>query len=369
MSDILQTAKGISKCRGLRTFALLGLLLLGLLWVLRSLLPGSAGDYKLTEIPSQGTTLFLPALNDNGRAAGCTGSPGQGRAIVWDADGGIKNLATPDGYCSLAMDINNSGEVCGELRDPNDRAHACFWDGQGRASDIGTLGGRVSIAKRLNDKGQVVGWAQTSANVSHAFLWTAEQGIIDLDGRVAMHSAAHGINNQGVVVGELSLGNGRRHAFIWHEKTGIVDIHDKLKGTESVASGVNNQGQIIGQYMTTAGQSRAFVWDKSRGFRDLRIISDIKWGCSPVAITDRGRCVAAMREKRVKIFGFVVQQNSSLSRLFDHKLRRTYLLKALPFETDYCIVRDINNNGQIIASARKSRSTRWYLMTPAVEGN
>lgn len=368
-SDILQTAKGISKCRGLRSFALLAVLLLGLLWVFRSLLPGSAGDYQLTEIPSQGTTLFLRALNDNGRAAGCTGSPGQGRAVVWDVDGGIKNLATPDGYCSLAMDINNSGEVCGELRDPNDRARACFWDRQGRASDIGTPGGRVSIAERLNDKGKVVGWAQTSGGVTHAFLWTKEQGIIDLDSRSSMHSYAKAVNNHGQVVGSLTTKNNERHAFIWHEHTGMVDIHDRLKGTQSVACDINNRGEIIGQYMITDGQSRAFVWDKSRGFRDLRIISDMEWGCSPAAITDRGQCVAAMREKRAKIFGFVIREDSGLSRLFDHKLRRKYLLEGLPFDTDYCILRDINNDGQIIASARKSRSYRWYLMTPAVQGN
>jgi len=42
-----------------------------------------------------------------------------------------------------------------------------------------------------------------------------------------------------------------------------------------------------------------------------------------------------------------------------------YQNKALPFETNHFTAYDINNKGQIIASARASGSTRSYLMTPA----
>lgn len=277
VNRIIRKTKDTCRSRGLLIFALLAMLFLVFLWMLRSQFPGSAGEYQITEIPSQGNTLFLCSLNDNG---------------------------------------------------------------------------------------QVVGLAQTSSNTTHTFLWIKEQGIVDLDTPGSGHSYPQGINNNGQVVGELSTSGGKRHAFVWQEETGMVDIHDRLKGTESVASGINSAGQIIGQYLTADNMSRAFAWDKSRGFRDLKIVSDGEWGCSPLAITDRGQGIAMMRQRRVKRFGFVVEKERELSFLLDHKLRRLYLHTALPFETNYCIAYDINNKGQIIVSARKSGSIRWYLMTP-----
>jgi probable HAF family extracellular repeat protein len=348
----------------MRIFALLAVVLLVPVWILKSLLPGSAGDYQITEIRSQGNTLFLRCLNDKGQAAGFIRGQGKEHAIIWNADSGITRLATPDGYSSCAMDINNSGETCGELRDPNNKPRACFWDTEGQLCDVGTLGGGVSMAWKLNDNGQVVGWAQTAGNVSHAFLWSKEQGIRDIDTRGSMHSNALGINNQGQVVGELSASRRERHAFLWQEETGMVDIHDKLEGSRTLASDINSSGQIIGQYSTADNLSRAFAWDKSKGFRDLRIVSEREFGCSPLQITDRGQGIALINEKRVKRFGFVIRQESDLSFLFDHRRRKLYLHKALPFETNYCVAYDINNEGQIIVSARKARSNRWYLMTP-----
>lgn len=366
MYKIVLKAKGICKSWKVRVFVLLAVLLIVLLWIFISQFPKSAGDYQITEIQVKGRTLFLRSLNDNGQAVGSIRS-GQvkERAITWDADTGITTLATPEGYSSLAMDINNSGEVCGELRDPNNKARACFWDSEGRRHDIGALGGRRSIPERINDNGQVVGWSQTSNGGVHAFLWSKEQGIVDLDPKSEVWSYAMAINNHGQVVGHLNTSGGIRHAFIWQAETGIMDLHDKLKGEESVACGINNSGQIIGEYLTAGNLWRAFVWDKSKGFRDLRIVSEKEYGCSPLAICDRGQGIAAIHDKRVKWYGYVVQKERDISFLLDHRLTRRYLHKALPFETNHFTAYDINNNGQIIVSARKS-NYRWYLMTPTV---
>ena len=40
-----------------------------------------------------------------------------------------------------------------------------------RLTDLGTLGGRSSIALAVNDAGQVVGQSDTAAGVKHAFLY------------------------------------------------------------------------------------------------------------------------------------------------------------------------------------------------------
>lgn len=133
MNKSIQIADGIFKNRKVRIFVLLAVLFLVLFWFFKALLPGSAGEYQVIEIQSQGRTLFLRSLNDNGQATGFV-RRGQGKehAMIWDADTGVTTLSTPEGYSSIGMDINNSGEVCGEARDPNNRPRACFWDSEGQ---------------------------------------------------------------------------------------------------------------------------------------------------------------------------------------------------------------------------------------------
>jgi probable HAF family extracellular repeat protein len=154
------------------------------------------------------------------------------------------------------------------------------------------------------------------------------------------------------------------HAFVWQEDTGMVDIHDKLDGVGSMPIEINNSGQIIGTYLKANGAWRAFVFDDDGRFRDLGISSESTAGCCPAAITDRGRAIAHMYEPEARKFFVMRQPRRSLSFLFDRRLRVLYLHKALPFETDKFIAYDMNNKGQIIASARKDKTMKWYLMTP-----
>lgn len=109
--------RGVFKSWKVRIFLLLAVLLILFLWMLKSLLPGSAGDYQITEIPSQGRTLFMRCLNDNGQATGFVRrGKGKERAMVWDVDTSVTTLATPQGYSSIGMDINN-GYVVQEAKD------------------------------------------------------------------------------------------------------------------------------------------------------------------------------------------------------------------------------------------------------------
>ncbi len=371
VNDVVRTAKGVCKSRGLRIVVALAALLLVLFWILRSPLPRSAGEYRIIEIPPQEDHIRLLALNDSGQAAGYMygESQPQSRAIIWDAKNGIQLLATPDGHSSKARDINNSGQVCGTLRDPNNRSHACFWDSEGRVHDIGTLRERTSMANGLNDHGQVVGWSWISPRKRHAFLWTTEKGITDLGARGGTDSEAEQINNHGQIVGQLWTSSGRSHTFIWQEDAGMVDIQNKLDGTDSVPLGINDSGHIIGTYLRKGGPWRAFVLDDKRRFRDLGISSEDDFGCYPAAITDRGQAIAKMQEPASRKLLIIKRRRCNLSFLFDHKLRRMHLHKALPFETDLCVAHDMNNKGQIIVRASKDRTTKWYLITPVAPDN
>ncbi len=361
MNKVIQSAKGILRSKTVRIFALAFILLVVVLLILRSR-PEPIGEYRLTEMVPGGNCLFR-SLNDNGQAAGFMLKPKGENAIIWDKSTGVTVLKTPVGFSSLAKDINNSGQVCGELRDPNDKACAFFRDSDGQMYKIGTLGGPVSIAETINEKGYVIGWSQTSTKIVHAFLWTKEQGIRDLDTRDSMFSYGLGINDKGQVVGTLHTDSRKRHVFLWQEETGMVDIHDKLKGTESIAMGITNSGLIYGEYFTANNLIHAFVWDKDKGFRDLKIINE-KDHVSPFVITDSGYGIIKTRQERLKKFGFVFKEEKDLSLLLNKRLKKQYLYEALPFETNRFIAYDINNGGRIIANAREAGTYKWYFMTP-----
>jgi probable HAF family extracellular repeat protein len=49
--------------------------------------------------------------------------------------------------------------------------HAFLWE-NGAMTDLGTLGGNYSVAVVINERGQVVGYSLTASGEEHAFLWT-----------------------------------------------------------------------------------------------------------------------------------------------------------------------------------------------------
>ena len=85
---------------------------------------------------------------------------------------------------SIVADINNKDQVVGAALTTAGATHAILWslgaDKKGIIKDLGTLGGTNSMALKINEAGQVVGWAETGdfyeeqgvrLPVRHAFFW------------------------------------------------------------------------------------------------------------------------------------------------------------------------------------------------------
>ena len=88
----------------------------------------------------------------------------------------ITDLGTlPGGNESVAVAVNERGEIVGWSATTRSDAHGFYWQ-EGKMRDLGTLGGLRSFAVAINERGQIVGHADTGAKddgwpVYNAFLW------------------------------------------------------------------------------------------------------------------------------------------------------------------------------------------------------
>ena len=216
-----------------------------------------------------GPRSSVGAINDRGQVIGGseTAKPVKGHGFLW------QNGRMIDIYPVQPRAINNHGQVVGSGPVAGGNEHALLWQ-NGKVNDLGTLGGPGSIALAINDRGQIVGEADTNkkdrngAWIADAFLW--QQGKMrdlgTLGGAYAAGSIAVDVNEAGQVVGS-SLSNtigygqcgGGSHAFLW--QNGRMRDLGTLGGTVpmSAAVAINSRGWIIGNSPPSCDW-RPFLW-------------------------------------------------------------------------------------------------------------
>jgi len=116
--------------------------------------------------------------------------------------------------------------------------------------DLGTLGGLNSVAVMINESGEVVGGSDTSTGEPqpHAFLW--DGSMHDLGALNGCLSTAWGINAREQVVGNSGAGPdcSTQVGFLWEKGGPMVDLNLLLVPSSNpvviAAIEINDQGEI-----------------------------------------------------------------------------------------------------------------------------
>jgi len=229
-----------------------------------------------------GAIIPINAINDLGVATGGAAFPDGTFSLFTLQDGVTTNLGTGGNELALGNDINNLGEIVGNVRPANGRRfnRRAFIFRDGEFTDLGSLNRRnddpasdFSNALAVNNAGVVVGEAANRRGLRRAFRWRNGRminlGTLGRGGR----SVANGINDQGTIVGRSDV-NRRglvRRAFIWRNRaTGMQDL-GALDGTASAANDINNAGVVVGSFRSTirvgfeTTEQHAAVWVDGEG--------------------------------------------------------------------------------------------------------
>ena len=208
-----------------------------------------------------GSASYAYGINDSGQVVGAAQLAGGSDHAFLYSGGVMHDLGALAGPWSAANAINASGEVVGGT-DTTANVHAFLYS-NGAMHDLGFLPrGTYSLAVGINDIGQVVGYADVGTSYMFAFLYS--NGVMQDLGTLptGVDSFAVDINDAGQVVGYAQLANGSQHAFLYSGGK-MVDLNsliDPSSGwTLMDAAGINGAGQIVGYGTNPAGQSHAFL--------------------------------------------------------------------------------------------------------------
>jgi probable HAF family extracellular repeat protein len=148
----------------------------------------------------------------------------ENHALLWEKDGSVHDLGNLGGTGAIAGNhacaLNNHGQVVGHSELPNNATfHGFLWTKKTGMRDLHTLPrDSMSLALGINDGGEVVG-ASLDANFSpRAFVW--KNGVMtDLNSISPTNSGlylllAFSINSRGEIVGVGATNAGEIHGFL-----------------------------------------------------------------------------------------------------------------------------------------------------------
>ena len=217
---------------------------------------------------------------------------GNFHAVLWK-NGQIQDLGTLGGTTSMAMAVNESGQVVGESTTATGQPHAFLYQ-SGTMQDLGTIGGDFTHASAINENGVVAGYGDDSVGAYHAITWQNGSATI-LPCTTNGACVANGINNLNQVVGGCSSNCPTNAAALeWINGNPVSLGVQDTNGDSTSAFGINNSGIVVGSGgfrgtvngSVAQGTSDGLEWISGQATR-LNLIDD-QIPSAAVAINDNG---------------------------------------------------------------------------------
>src|SRR3984893_2223794 len=263
----------------------------------------------------------------------------------------VTRIPAAQGANSVALGINNKGEVVGYSFQGDDYQAFLYSSSSKTLTDVGSLGGKINAACAINDAGQIVGYSQDGNGNLQAFVVSRQQPMASLgtlDG--ASTSEAFGINNSGAVVGDSQSGV-QNHRPVLFSKSSVQDLG--LGGSNEpealeTAYAINDAGQIVGRHSAANNAFHAFSFlnGTTTDFSTLG-------GANGEAL--------GINKNGLVVGDSETASGSTHATVFDHSQLKD--LGTLPgFETA-SYARGINSSGDIVGESDSGDQKRAFLYT------
>ncbi len=172
------------------------------------------------------------------------------------------DLGTLGGNQSVAFGMNEQRQIVGWSSTAGDAANNAFLWEDGVMTDLGRLGGVWAEAWAINESGVVVGHFSTTPDSYGLNAFVYENGVMTALPTLSENwSSAQDINTDGTIVGISANSIGHERAVKWEDGQ-IIDLGDNSSHQRSRAFGINDAGLITGwEYTPMQGPNDAYVYD------------------------------------------------------------------------------------------------------------
>ncbi|XVS63549.1 hypothetical protein ACQPYE_35650 [Actinosynnema sp. CA-299493] len=219
--------------------------------------PAAAAEPGYVELAPKGSAV---AINDAGVVVGrATGVDRRSRAVRWDAEGRISELALPAGsQYATVFGVDADGAAYGNTNAPDHWSRATRWNVDGSITLLDLLpGGDYAFAVAVNEGGAVVGYGGDAGGRRQAVRWDRD-GVATVLPGVGDATEATVIDDGGAVAGLAYSGTGRR-AVRWDDDV-LTDL-GAVPGSTYLDLRAISGRFVIGTYQAEDRTSFSVRWD------------------------------------------------------------------------------------------------------------
>ncbi len=308
------------------------------------------------EITGKVAQLYPTGLNAKGAMVGSIRFPDLYPSFLI-VNGTQRELAVPpEAAWVYPQGINDCGQVVGYAsRSDNQSRHAVTWQ-NGRPLWLEDGNALSSEATAVNNQGVIVGFRVTADRITHATQWQNGR-MQEITSTPNVQWRPVGINAQGEIVGCGTDAANRPHLYHWRQN----HLTDSGNGYHIA---LNNRNQIAGDYLTPDFHLHACLWNGQQR-KELPVPPGTN-NSRVFGINDRGQIVGSASLQ-------TAQQDTTIGTplpLLWDKGHALNLNSIRPSNAEYTLEEAlaINNNGQIVCTARQGKWGRAALLTPTANG-